>query len=1473
LADYKLKAAEIKYDGATYSIAHDDAQDHIFRQIESSGSFYEVELLEALRRYAPPGELVLDLGANIGNHSVFFAGVCGARVVAFEPHPRAFKLLQQNIEENSLSDRVDLQRVGVGERAAKAQIAVTVEHNLGCASVVDEGSDATTDEIDIVRLDDLDLHGPVRLIKIDIEGMEPEALRGARRIIERDRPVLCLEARNERDLNQISNELEGLDYQVIASLNFTPTHIMRPIEPTAYGETTLHLTSNLIAGLRFLRFQNGLETDRLVGFLRDLQRRHAQALSKADIEPLSQLISGLEEGQARLDQALRAALEGEAQGRDAVLAALEPVSQLLSGLEDGQGRLEASLRAALEGEAQGRDAVLAAFEPVSQQLSELGRGEGRIVEALARVADDEAQGRQALLEEIAGSAASIAGVNDSIASVRDQFISEINEQVGELRRTEEAVADSIVGIEGNLSSLDIDQAERFKQLAAKLKSSFKTQRAGFSREVAKLVDENERISKATGDVVKVNADRVRDQVRNWMAGKLSAYSTETNSQIASLSHQNEQRFNALSGEVEALQSVFLEQMAEMLAAQQVRLEQRIAGTVQTSGEGGLDQSQIEDQCSELSWIEALPSICFYRADLKDGWAGWKHEQATRLNPRGIALIQQARSTPGVRSGFIGAAGAGLYAVDVEVDFDPDAGPEPFFRVQAADGELLHCDVPLRPGRNRVRFFQAGRIDAVEIKVLTEHPFDGFEMRLGDVRLSRLDPNVHQRGVRAQVGQPVIASMASIPSRRAMLADAVGSLLTQCDEVRVFLNGYPDVPEFLDHPRVKVRRSQDFDDIGDAGKFGWVDEDDPPGYRVICDDDLLFPPDLIERLAGKVIETGDKAMVGLHGVMVRQPITQYYAPDARHAVHFQSRMDEPKLVQVLATCVMCVHSDQLRMRHADFLFRNMADVWLAKYAQEENIPLMIIDRRWKWVRQNTQPGGFETIYENSLKRTRSAFDSSYIQDAVLKSIEPFQVQKLDQPIHLCASVVRTREGLDRLTEEFGKTRARDADWIHVLVLASDDAQLRARARSMPFQFDFHIVSADPYEPEEVSRALLDLLTALDFDAGFLINESGSLLNGDWCTLPLESGWLERTGAVALQFNDEGELEPARLSLYAPWPDYAVFKKEALEAPPDRLRDFFDRIDASPTAQMACQALISSVARSGVEAAPLPAAGAASPKRGSRKARTVNELFERVAVLNLDRRPDRWEAAQAQLQAAGIQAERVRAVDGGWAEITEDYRSYAASPLRETGPAIPKLETMREFYLHPVGESQRCAFLEQTRGRKAIETPGAWGYLCSLINILEDAITDGVESVLVLDDDFRLHKDFRKEFTRTAAELPEDWLVFQLGTLQYDWDSRWVRWRGPRLYSQCGAAIGSHAVGLRREILPFLLERAKRMELPYDIGPLSAVTRLFPDQNFVAYPNLAIQGVTESDIGTSDFQRNESEVAQIYKTYRWDPRNYR
>ncbi|WP_341723968.1 FkbM family methyltransferase [Pseudoxanthomonas putridarboris] len=194
--------------------------DHISK-IVASGTFYESKLLSILKAQLQEGDLVLDVGANIGNHTVFFAGVCGCRVEAFEVNPEACHFLKATVRLNGLEGRVQVNEVALSDVDGHVSIAHSVDDNLGAISfrMDDEG------ELPARRLDGFDFDSRVVLIKIDVEGMEAQVIRGAENLIRRDRPIIVYEAQDADAYAVASEMLSRFGYIAVGCFNATDTYI------------------------------------------------------------------------------------------------------------------------------------------------------------------------------------------------------------------------------------------------------------------------------------------------------------------------------------------------------------------------------------------------------------------------------------------------------------------------------------------------------------------------------------------------------------------------------------------------------------------------------------------------------------------------------------------------------------------------------------------------------------------------------------------------------------------------------------------------------------------------------------------------------------------------------------------------------------------------------------------------------------------------------------------------------------------------------------------------------------------------------------------------------------------------------------------------------------------------------------------------------------------------------------------------
>jgi len=144
---------------------------------------YETSLLMTL---AVAGSTVLDIGANIGYHTVQFARAVGpaGRVFAFEPDPDNLRVLRHNIRTNNLSNVVVVPKA-VAQRSGRIDLFRSAD-NRGDHRVYDSGDGRDSINIETIAVDDLlsDLAGQVSVVKLDIQGAESGALRGMQRFLQ-----------------------------------------------------------------------------------------------------------------------------------------------------------------------------------------------------------------------------------------------------------------------------------------------------------------------------------------------------------------------------------------------------------------------------------------------------------------------------------------------------------------------------------------------------------------------------------------------------------------------------------------------------------------------------------------------------------------------------------------------------------------------------------------------------------------------------------------------------------------------------------------------------------------------------------------------------------------------------------------------------------------------------------------------------------------------------------------------------------------------------------------------------------------------------------------------------------------------------------------------------------------------------------------------------------------------------------------
>lgn len=210
---------------------------------------------------------------------------------------------------------------------------------------------------------------------------------------------------------------------------------------------------------------------------------------------------------------------------------------------------------------------------------------------------------------------------------------------------------------------------------------------------------------------------------------------------------------------------------------------------------------------------------------------------------------------------------------------------------------------------------------------------------------------------------ITCSLATMKEREESLKDTVKSLLPQVDKLNVYLHGYTTMPQFLKNDKIEVAFDLEHGDHGDIDKLAWIDE--VKGYHIICDDDLIYPPDYIREMVKAIDKYGKKAIVSFHGsVIYKLPIAQYYQDRGVYPCLGEVREDAS--VDLPGTGVMGYHSG-IGLDKADFREKipNMLDIHLGIWAKENSIPVVVIAHKEGWIKHSEKVSMEKTIFAKSV----------------------------------------------------------------------------------------------------------------------------------------------------------------------------------------------------------------------------------------------------------------------------------------------------------------------------------------------------------------------------------------------------------------------------------------------------------------------------------------------------------------------------
>jgi hypothetical protein len=201
--------------------------------------------------------------------------------------------------------------------------------------------------------------------------------------------------------------------------------------------------------------------------------------------------------------------------------------------------------------------------------------------------------------------------------------------------------------------------------------------------------------------------------------------------------------------------------------------------------------------------------------------------------------------------------------------------------------------------------------------------------------------------------PRVAAIATLASRVETFQKVLPVIRAQVDHVFVYLDGYSTAPSFLkNYDHVTTRRAEDVGNLHCSSRFLCLQDLKIPTVVVMVDDDIIYPPDYVDRLIAVLHRVKGKAIVGVHG-RIFVPPHRSYVKDVL-TLHFSRQLVQPCHVHELGIGTCAFVSSHLSIDAREWDCHDMDDIAVAIDAQRQGVPRIAIARAAGWLRPCAEP---------------------------------------------------------------------------------------------------------------------------------------------------------------------------------------------------------------------------------------------------------------------------------------------------------------------------------------------------------------------------------------------------------------------------------------------------------------------------------------------------------------------------------------
>jgi FkbM family methyltransferase len=171
-----------------------DSGECVSDHMVATSNFFEIQFLDYINTNYKTQKSILDIGANIGNHSLFFAKFLNCdKVYSFEPVQSNIDLLKKNME--NFKDKSMIYELALSNKEGTMPLYNSQNGNNGGFSLHSYSNGSSflvKDSVDVITLDSLNLSN-ISMIKIDVENHENEVLQGGKQTILNNKPIIFIE--------------------------------------------------------------------------------------------------------------------------------------------------------------------------------------------------------------------------------------------------------------------------------------------------------------------------------------------------------------------------------------------------------------------------------------------------------------------------------------------------------------------------------------------------------------------------------------------------------------------------------------------------------------------------------------------------------------------------------------------------------------------------------------------------------------------------------------------------------------------------------------------------------------------------------------------------------------------------------------------------------------------------------------------------------------------------------------------------------------------------------------------------------------------------------------------------------------------------------------------------------------------------------------------------------------------------------